>query len=241
MAILLGIDTETTSADSKNCEITELGMALWDTQKKCPTTMFNALVSPYEREVLTEGASEATGITDELRETSGLPVLNVFNYLSFLLSKADFVVAHNAPFDKEVLIENAVHLDCQDLATNLRDRPWIDTIEDIPYPGVPSSHKLGHLAADHGFLNPFPHRALFDVMTMLRVLGEYDWDKVKTYWGEEVFEVTAHVSYDNNHLAKALKYRWNPDRKIWLKNLRESELSEDLPFRVSKRSLGKKG
>ena len=49
------------------------------------------------------------------------------------------------------------------------------------------TRSLPYLAADHGFLNPFPHRALFDVMTMIQIAGMYDINEILKYADSPIF------------------------------------------------------
>ena len=60
MALILGIDVETTGFDEKTDEIIEVGMVLWHWDKKKPVLMANHLINP------------SIGIPDEITELTGI-------------------------------------------------------------------------------------------------------------------------------------------------------------------------
>jgi DNA polymerase-3 subunit epsilon len=160
---VLGIDLETTSLDTAEAEIIEIGAVLWDTDRKTPVAMLSEIVIPHGE--VSEETIEITGITMEDIAEHGKPLGEVLERLELLRAKAKAWVGHNAiRFDLPILER------FYEAANSL---PWIDTTEDIPYPKEITMHNLTYLAAAHGFLNPFAHRAVFDVLTMLRVFSCY--------------------------------------------------------------------
>jgi hypothetical protein len=94
---------------------------------------------------------------------------------------------------------------------------------DIDYPPHIGSRRLSYIAADHGFVNPFSHRALFDVMTMLNVLSAYELPKVIENALCPKIEIMAHVLYENREKAKKLGYRW--ENRLWSKVIRENRFN----------------
>ena len=95
-------------------------------------------------------------------------------------------------------------------------------------PPAITTRKLTHLAAEHGFLNPFPHRAVSDVLTMLKVLSHYDIAPVLESARQPSFTVKACVSYDDREKAKARGYRWDAARKIWTKIVKGHRLNDEI-------------
>jgi DNA polymerase-3 subunit epsilon len=88
-----------------------------------------------------------------------------------------------------------------------------------------TTRKLVHLAAEHGFINPFAHRAMFDVLTMLMIFQRYDPAAALALAKEPVVTLKACVSYDDREKAKSRGYRWK-DRQ-WLKAVRASEVEPE--------------
>ncbi|OKH19726.1 hypothetical protein [[Limnothrix rosea] IAM M-220] len=100
-------------------------------------------------------------------------------------------------------------------------------------------------ALNYGIGVSSAHRALTDCQLIAALfdrvseLGELD-SILKTAIQrskEAKIRAIADVSFDNKHLAKAHRFRWNPDQRYWFKDLRESDLNleqKDYPFSIQK-------
>jgi DNA polymerase-3 subunit epsilon len=223
--MILGIDLETTGLDTATCEVIEVGAVLWDEKLKQPISLLSEFINGP---VVPPEITEITGIRQEYL-SRGITLEEARLRLHVMCGQVEWVVAHNGTnYDKPIFerqLSKATHL------------KWIDTSVDIPYPKHITTRKLSHLAAEHGFANPFRHRALFDVLTMLKVLSEYDFEAVAKSAAYPPLSVIANVSYDDREKAKARGYRWDSARKIWLKTLKEPDLERErteagFPIRV---------
>jgi DNA polymerase-3 subunit epsilon len=186
--LILGIDFETTGLNIPTIGVTEIGMVLWDTEMHAPIKLFGSLVEPGSYAVW-EGATEFT--------MAAVDVNGITWYGS-----ADIACAHNGNFfDRPLLDAWAARygLDSQ------KSKTWIDTMIDIQRPKKMHG-RLTYMAADHGFLNPFPHRAMFDVMTMLTILNKHELDPVLELAKSPTKVVKALVPFDSKELAKARGY-----------------------------------
>lgn len=113
-------------------------------------------------------------------------------------------------------------------------RPWIDTTEDVPYPLEVKTRKLTHLAAEHGFVNPFPHRAVTDVLTTLRILSFYSTEEVERYAKAESKTLVANFERDDPEFevkkdaVKRNGYRWTgaPEYQ-WKKSIKDFQVEEE--------------
>lgn len=226
--IVACVDTETTGPDPKTAQplevaivIKEIGRSrpLWaQSTFVCPTLALRGMEVPAE-------ASAVHGITSELLERYAGPDADTcFDELDQICDdfKVDYLVAHNAAYDREVIARDSEE------GAKFAARPWICTLDDCPHDGVPS-RKLGHLAADRGFVNPFPHTALADCMTTLRILESFDLDIVLKRAQSPTIYVRAIVDYDNRELAKKQRFLWEQvDGKIfpkwWVKRIKECDL-----------------
>ncbi len=233
---LLGLDFETTGFDTANDRITEVGAVLWDTETKAPIQLYSKFVWDEELEKkctpeVNEMMARVCGITPKMLSEFGHPAAITLDELDDLCESADYIVAHNGEnYDKPLLM---AELTRHDVATiYLRSLPWLDTRQDIPFAQEPDSRKLKHLALDAGFINPFAHRALFDVLTMLRVLSTYDIEQVIAYSKTPWITIRADVSYDHREKAKARRYAWEKIgektySKCWVKRIKEDQLEKE--------------
>lgn len=238
---VLGIDVETTGLDTKEDRIIEIGAVVWDTDYKVPLEMFSEFVlPPPEKLPLQPIITKLTGIREEWLQQFGAGLPYVFNHLESLMKihKVEYVVAHNGEnYDKPLILaelERAANpVNTVDFSKHLLTQlPWIDTRFDLPYEEEPGSRKLNHLALDHGFINPFKHRALFDVLTMLKLTEDFDFEKIIEQSKIPWCVMRALVSFEDKDKAKELRYSWEQigDRKFpkwWVKKVKENRVEEE--------------
>lgn len=215
--IICGIDLETTGLNPEVDQITEVGAVLWDTEINAPIKFFNKLIK-IKGSVPSE-IVELTGITDELLEKYGEQPDDVWADFAVFADEGDAFMAHNAPFDRAFLEKEFAGID-GDL--------WIDSSVDIDYPGQISTRKLTHLAAEHGFVNPFAHRAISDVLTMLQIAAHYNWDDIVKNAKTPNVTLRALVTYEQNQKAKGRGYRWDSTKKLWVKQVKEHRVDEEI-------------
>jgi DNA polymerase-3 subunit epsilon len=233
---ILGIDFETTGFDPANDRITEVGWALFDAGQPTPLKTSGEFLYEKSYPKISKEVEAVTGITDQLLEEFGRDPAAYFSELEHFcgLHRVEFVVAHNGRnFDRPFLF---AHLDRLGLkAPCLRGMPWVDTRIDLPFAREPDSRKLKYLSSDHGFLNPFSHRALFDVLTMMKVLSHYDFEKVLEYRAQPALIVRAMVPqpWDDGgkgkDAARKVGFSWQEINhkkydKCWVKMIKKHEL-----------------
>jgi len=218
---LLGLDFETgASFDTplKDNFITEIGAAIQDTDHgivdMCSTLIKND-------EIISPDCIQYTGITNEAVDEWGRSPGPSFERLFDMWQRSDVIVAHNGlEFDIPLLEAYTARKKLPIFPKKL----VIDTMIDIEYPANCKAFNLTHLQAFHGFVYP-GHRALFDVMAMLNILSKYDLDVILQSASSPIVEVMAVVNgyrdLAGREAAKANKFRWNPDRKIWTKKMRK--------------------
>lgn len=227
---ILGVDVETTGLDTKEDQIIEIGAVIWDTEAKIPLEMYSAFVLP-KKLPLPEEITRITGIKEEWLRAYGKSLAQVMGYIDALLIKTfdpDYILAHNGEnYDRPLIL---AELDRHGLTDHgFRRIPWLDSRTDLPFEKEPSSRRLSHLAAEHGFLNPFAHRALFDVLTMMKLTTFYDFEKIVAQAKVPWLVVRALVSYDDREKAKELRYSWEKIGnqtwpKSWVKKIRANQL-----------------
>ena len=233
---ILGIDIETGSSfdtPKEETTVTEIGLVLWETEKNTPLEIVNILVDE-EREIHPE-ASEYTGIDEDMIADHGIFGLDACRVLVSMAEKAERIVAHNGnQFDKPVLEGLLKRFSYSNTSESWRAN-WIDTQSDIDYPSNMRSRSLIYLAASHGFVNPFPHRAVTDVLTMLQILSKYQIDTIIGNADSPRVRIVAQVSYDGRQKAKDSGFYWDGENKEWFREMRKNQVdkfSRELKFQT---------
>jgi DNA polymerase-3 subunit epsilon len=229
VAKILGLDVETTSADIKTAGVVEVGIVEYDTVLRTVTKLMGFLVNPGE--VLWEPEVEKIhGITPAMTVEYGIQNEKALKQTLHWMQSVDYIAAHNGlNFDKAMMEEWAYRL-----GYTVPNLPWLDTMLDIDLPPK-SSSRLSYMAADHSFLNPFPHRACFDVLTMLKIMEHYDFDSMFERAKSPAIHLEALVFFQDKDLAKERGYFWKADTKQWLKRMRLSQVPVEearVPFKV---------
>lgn len=225
---ILGLDFETTGLEAKTDRVIEIGAVVWCTESNKPLAIYSELIKPDGFIGLSDEIIKITGIEDQTLFDYGRNSRESLERLNELIESCDFICAHNADFDRSFYLQ-----ECSRLGVPATVKPWIDSMEDIPYANSISSRKLDYVAADHKILNPFSHRAVFDVLTMLFVLSKYKIDDVIDRSKSPKVEVTALVSFDEKDKAKSLGFRWDGKSKRWFKNYKKCELETmEFPFKI---------
>lgn len=228
---ILAFDTETTGLDPQKDRITEFGWALWQTESASPLVVGGGLVrrgGPSEPVVSAE-ITKLTGITEEMREEFGAFLPDRLSEMANVIERhrPERIAAHNAEFDRSFLmaeLERVVSFPRKGLFAGLR---WIDTKTDLPVGDDSTSSRLNHLAADHGFVNPFRHRAAFDALTACLLLQKYPLDEVLRRADSPTVTVYAHqLPFERRTEASKLRFRWSPEThgKVWFKEVKECDL-----------------
>ncbi len=222
---VLGLDLETTGLNVGDCAIIEIGAVLWDWERQCPVRMMSELIH-CDSELPAE-ITELTGILPKDLKRWGIPLSEGLVRLHALAVDAEYLVAHNGVQFDRLFLEKA----WTKFPTTKIGLEWIDTTCDLPVPKQIQTRKLSYLAAEMGFINPFAHRSLFDVLTMLKVMSQFDRDEVLGLQKSPLKRIVAQVSYDERDLAKAQGFRWDPKMRYWYMDAKECILAtKSFPF-----------
>lgn len=230
--LVLSFDLEATGLEVQYARIIELGAVIWDAKKKSPVYLMNMLVKDDPEMKLSDEIINLTGIDQESLDTYGGKLAEALEALNSMVKtfKPELVLAHNGKiYDAPLLREEYKR---SGVTPALSGLPLIDTREDIPYPSSLRNRDLISLCANHGFLNYFPHRAVFDALMTAKLFSCYDPDEVVAYSKIPWLVVRAIVSYDHRELAKSQRYMWEKigDRtfpKQWVKRIKQTELEQE--------------
>ncbi len=216
---LLVLDTETTGLIPATDRVIELAAALYDVDRRL---------------VLWQMASLVHGATDNPAESiNQIPVAALsdckafhdpFEEVSYYSQMADFIVAHNAAFDRGMVGDRLP-----------ADKVWICSKSQLRFPKSQPGGRLTHQAVDHGIVIVNAHRAMSDVMTLVELL------KVTPDLAEQVTNtqrphvlIEALVSYDQRQLAKDAGFTWNGAAKRWEKSVPLADGPPQLGFEIRK-------
>lgn len=236
---VFAIDLETTGLPDENPDVvvTEIGYALWDTEMKRLIRSHSFLVNSLaEDEQVPEHITRLTGIDTKMVHTYGVSRYVLLDTVSNQLDWCDCVMARNAQFDQRMM---AIEYGRDD--QTMLPKPWICTKADIDYPDWVIGKTQSHIAADHGFLNPFPHQAIGDVLTMLRIneLGGYSLEVAAQHAMSPMITLEAVVKkpwtddgVSTGHAKKA-GFTFDSPTKKWTREIRESRAQDmEWPFEV---------
>ena len=172
-------------------------------------------------EPLDQIIKDITGFDDNDLTGQSIP----WDKVAKILSKCQFVVCHNAGFDRK-WVEAALRKNGQVVPT---DVIWSCSMIQVDWTEVCRCSKaLEVLCAWHGFFYD-SHNAIADVDATLHLLRKESYMKEMLQNAiESDYHVFAAGSLrEENHLLKQRRFRWNPDLGCWWKsvnNLSEAEL-----------------
>jgi len=229
MTFICGIDIETTGLDPEKHEVTEIGYVIKRVGEHKPYCQRADFIYHGHALEISKENHAITGITNEHIE-NGISLEKW--YAQFLENIShwgvEYLVAHNGKnFDRPFLEKR---LDRWSVTHQwFSDVHMIDTRTDLNH-GF-GSNKLSYVACELGFVNPFPHDALSDVSTMLKVLAHFDFKTVLARSKSKDVYIRAHCGYETKEIAKEAGFRWQTVNyitfpKMWVKCIKESELEE---------------
>lgn len=215
------VDLETTGLNPEQDQIIEIGLLefMWGGGLESPiiTNMYGALQDPGVE--LSPEIQRITGLNDLALKGQQIDWDIVRKYLQ----RAEVIIAHNAEFDRAFLQRRAEVSDI--------DMHWACSIRHVDWHGKNiTSRRLSHIAADHGFVNPFPHRALFDCATTYRIVAPHLGEVVARSYEREVMVRALGAAFATKDKLKTRGYRWNPQGHVWEKRIFESRLDDERTF-----------
>lgn len=203
------VDVETTGLDASKDRIIEIGICEfgWE-ENELPVLLglYGSLEDP--KIPLPPEITKLTGITDQAVRGQSIR----WDIVRDAWQRASIIIAHNAEFDRSFL----------------RIRPelceftkhWGCSVKHIDWHGLGfGSRKLQYLAADHGFVNPFAHRALFDCATTFRLVAPHMKELVANSYEPEVRFIAWNSPFESKDGLKARGYRWDAEQRVWHKTV----------------------
>ena len=242
---VLGIDLEgmnrdlqLSGVDTQTDRVIEIGAVLWDWQASAPVKIISELIDEVDRLPISEEVELITGINDDMLTKwalNGTDIRTVLEQLSNLMNKADYLMAHNGgQYDYPMLKAMYKRYDME-----MPEKVWIDTMSDIEYPKKINGRSMAMLEHSHQFVNPFPHRAVTDVLAMLKIASMYDIQRMIKLAKSPIVTLVAALNAPNwkdqkavsdfnaiKHKVAKSRFKWNPSTKQWLKDIPKVLLDE---------------
>jgi DNA polymerase III alpha subunit (gram-positive type) len=214
--IVVGVDIEATGLDKVKDRPIEAGVALW-------TTKFNrsldtrVILIQSDGVPVTDEITQITKITQSMVDNFGYTPEEAFDESMYFIERAEAIIAFNGrKFDIPM---------CQQWAQRVQrqfpDKLLIDPFTDLPMRG----QELITMCAKMGIYYD-PHEAGADVGAMLRLMSKFDFELVLLRAKSPTVVVQSMQDRRNNSAAKKLKFRWNPDHKIWWKAVKEIDIND---------------
>jgi DNA polymerase-3 subunit epsilon len=243
--LVLGIDLEGINQDliehGVNLDVdrvTEIGAVLWDWSLAQPVRIISELINEPDHLSITDEVQQLTGITDEMLDRwgrKGAELTAVLENLAKLIERADYLMAHNAkgydlPMLRALFARHKVAMP---------QKLWIDTLTDIEFPSRIQGKSLALLEHSHGFINPFPHRAVTDVLAMLKIASNYDLTRMVKLASSPVVKIVASLKAPNwrnkedvdafnriKHRVSKARFKWDTDSRVWFKDVHKILIDE---------------
>ncbi len=214
------VDLETTGLDFRQDKIIEVGLLEFAVDGSGPPVIvgtYSGLEDPGTP--LLPEIAKLTGLGDRFLEGRKIDWPRVRSSLE----RASVVIAHNAEFDRSFL-EARPELD------GVRPH-WACSARHINWTkhGM-RTRALNWLAADHGFVNPFAHRALFDCATTFRLVAPYLNELLARSWMREFLFQAVGAAFEKKDILRKTGYRWDPAERVWWKRIFEDEVEAEREF-----------
>ena len=212
------LDLETTGLDPAKDEVIEVGAILYSVKHQTVLQQYSTVIPVKEnpQESINRISVEAS---QSLLEYDGeLGRSNIFVPVFGMVQKSEYLIAHNANFDKHWQLVS--HF----------DKHWLCTLNDFIWPRNSKPTNLITTALNHGIGVTKAHRALSDCQLIAELFDRTEdlqglFELAIARSNEPRYVVFAQVSFEKKDLAKSAGFYWNPDGKLWTKELRESDLN----------------
>lgn len=214
------VDVETTGLDPKQDRIIEVGILEFAVEGDGVPQLVQTYGGLQDPGVpISEEIQRLTGLTPAVLAGQSI----AWDLVRRWLGRASIVIAHNADFDR-AFFEASGELTGLSLhwACSMRHIDW----RQKNY----SSLALNYLAADHGFVNPFAHRAVFDCATTFRLVAPHLREMTQRSYEREYLLKAVGSPFETKDILRQRGYRWDANERCWSKVVGETALEGERSF-----------
>lgn len=211
---IIVLDAETTGLDHESDEIIELSMVMidYDMNILYYKQYYNQPSSPIPQEIkdITNDMVSGHDITDDITNSE----------IHNLLSGADFIIAHNAEFDRAFIDRYFADLNI----------PWVCSLKDIDWKGNGIyGSKLENLLMLYGYRYE-AHSALNDCNALYHMIKSYDiLDELIKVSKSDCYKISVdRPNYDDNESFYKLGMVWHSETKSRYSILDDKEKANKL-------------
>jgi DNA polymerase-3 subunit epsilon len=214
------VDLETTGVDAQNDRIIEIGLVEFGLEAGSEPIIlrsYGALEDPGV--ALTAEIQRITGLTDAALAGQRID----WEVVRGFFRRASVAIAHNCEFDRRFLEKSG----------RLEGLPihWACSMRHIDWQGKHfRSQALNYLAADHGFVNPFAHRAVFDCATTFRLVAPHLDELIMRSYERDVRVAAVAAPFEAKDTLKRRGYRWSAEERHWWRVVAEGALGTERVF-----------
>lgn len=214
------LDVETTGLEPGKDTIIEIGLLEFAVEGDKPPQI-----------IRTYGALQDPGhdISPEIERITGISTAFVkgqtidWQVVHSFFARASIVIAHNADFDRRFMEASG-----QMAAFKPH---WGCSMRHINWRGLGfNSLALNYLAADHGFVNGFAHRAVFDCATTFRLVQPHLNELIIRSYEREYIVKAVSSPFESKDVLRERGYRWDPVERCWGRVIGETALVEERQF-----------
>jgi len=211
------LDTETTGLNPDVDRTIEVAVMLFDVKHAQSVASFSSLIKGEASNAAEQINGIPPAMLPEAREAE-----RVWACVRWIIEPAQVVIAHNSEFDRKFTPE--------------LDKPWVDSENDIAWPGRARGGSLVQLALSLGLGVASAHRAMADVDTLARILTRlaemgHDLEPVLVRAMRPKVRCHSLAPFEQKDVVKAAGFRWDADRKVWWRDMPLEDTGE-LAFKV---------
>jgi DNA polymerase-3 subunit epsilon len=232
---VLILDLETTGLNPNLDDVIEIGVILYSLKYGSIITQFSTLL-PTQKDI--NNAYQTNFISIELANLNNVEFVQcAIDYFLILVDQAEFIVAHNAEFDKKWFgLDNK-------LLPKI-DKHWVCTFADFIWDKNQKPTSLINTALNYDIAITNAHRALSDCLLISSLFNRLfernillsTFTKALTRSYESSLIIYANVGYDERNLAKEFGFFWDNFSRRWKKSLKSSDFDAEkysYPFDIS--------